>query len=61
SYISKSNIKSVIAAYPHKQWSGCFACTIEEELTLNPCAYSSAIPNFAKTEWGIKLMEPWDN
>ncbi|KAJ5061189.1 hypothetical protein J3E74DRAFT_214796, partial [Bipolaris maydis] len=54
-------IKSVIAAYPHKQWSGCFACTIEEELTLNPCAYSSAIPNFAKTEWGIKLMEPWDN
>ncbi|KAF2446493.1 putative urea hydro-lyase/cyanamide hydratase [Karstenula rhodostoma CBS 690.94] len=58
--ISKHTIESVVAAYPRKQWSGCFAQTIEEELTLKPWAHSSAIPRFAETVAGNKLMEPWD-
>jgi cyanamide hydratase len=58
--ISKRTIESVVAAYPRKKWSGCFAHTIEEELSLKPWAHSSAVPNFAETVAGNKLMEPWD-
>lgn len=58
--ISKHTIESVVAAYPRKQWSSCFAHTIEEEMALKPWAHSSAIPKFAETVAGNKLMEPWD-
>jgi cyanamide hydratase len=58
--ISKHTIESITAAYPRNQWSSCFAHTIEEELALKPWAHSSAIPKFAETVAGNKLMEPWD-
>ncbi|KAF9733690.1 hypothetical protein PMIN06_006532 [Paraphaeosphaeria minitans] len=58
--ISKHTIESVVAAYPRKQWSSCFAHTIGEEIALKPWAHSSAIPKFAETVAGNKLMEPWD-
>lgn len=59
--VSKRTIESIIAAYPRKQWSSCFAHTIEKELDLKPWAHSSAIPKFAETVAGNKLMEPWDH
>ncbi|KAJ4354237.1 uncharacterized protein N0V89_005971 [Didymosphaeria variabile] len=58
--ISKYTIESVVATYPRNQWSSCFAHTIKEELALKPWAHSSAIPKFAETVAGNKLMEPWD-
>jgi len=60
SLISKSTIESVVAAYPRGYWSSCFAHTIGKEMGLKPWAHSSAIPNFAATVAGNKLMEPWD-
>ncbi|KAJ4302707.1 hypothetical protein N0V90_001597 [Kalmusia sp. IMI 367209] len=58
--ISRATIESVVAAYPRGHWSSCFAHTIDEELSLKPWAHSSAIPDFAETVKGNKLMEPWD-
>lgn len=58
--ISRQTIESVVTAYPRGEWSSCFAHVVREELTLKPWAHSSAIPNFAETARGNKLMEPWD-
>ncbi|KAF2866016.1 hypothetical protein BDV95DRAFT_506032 [Massariosphaeria phaeospora] len=58
--ISRQTIESVVAAYPRGHWSSCFSHTIDKELELKPWAHSSAIPNFAPSVAGNKLMEPWD-
>ena len=58
--IHSSTIESVVAAYPRKKWSGCFAATIRKEVGLKPWCHTTSIEGFAEGVEGNKLMEPYD-
>jgi cyanamide hydratase len=59
-YIHQSTIEHVVAAYPRHKWSGCFASTIEEEISAKPWCHSTVIENFREHVLGNKLMEPYE-
>lgn len=58
--IHKDTIESVVAGFPRKKWSSCFATTIREEVGLKPWSHTTAIDGFAEGVEGNKLMEPYD-
>ncbi|RDL42116.1 Cyanamide hydratase [Venustampulla echinocandica] len=60
--VSKGTIESVVAAYPRKGWSACFAKTLRKEISLKPWAHSTHLggKDFPEGVEGNKLMEPYD-
>ena len=60
SLVSASTIESVVAAYPRKQWSCCFADAMNQEMELKPWCHTTANEGFVESVLGNKLMEPYD-
>lgn len=58
--VHKDTIESVVAAFPRKGWSGCFAETMREEMRLKPWCHTTANEGFVEAVLGNELMEPYD-
>lgn len=41
--VHRGTIDDVVAAYPRKQWSSCFAATIREEIRQKPWCHTTAL------------------
>ncbi len=56
-------IENVVAAFPRKGWSGCFAGTIREENAAKPWAHTKHLGEKAFPEGveGNELMAPYDS
>jgi cyanamide hydratase len=59
--ISKSAISNVVAAFPRKEWSSCFAEAMVEEMELKPWCHTTANEGFIEAVLGNELMEPFDH
>jgi len=60
--VATETIENVVAAYPRKGWSGCFAATIRREIDLKPWAHTTHLGegDFAEGVEGNALMARWD-
>lgn len=58
--ISEDVIKQVVEQYPRLKWSGCFAQTIEDEISEKPWCHTTALDGFKEAVEGNKVMEPYD-
>lgn len=58
--ISKETIEDVIAAFPRKAWSNCFADTMREEVSLKPWSHSTANESFIESVEANTLMQPYE-
>ncbi|KAH8598980.1 urea hydro-lyase cyanamide [Bisporella sp. PMI_857] len=60
--VARETIEGVVALFPRKHWSGCFAKTIRKELSLKPWAHTSHLgePGFEERVEGNVLMSEWD-
>ena len=56
--IHETTLEDVVAHFPRKGWSGCFAATIREENELKPWAHTTALgeEDFPNGVLGNKLM-----
>jgi cyanamide hydratase len=59
--ISKATIANVVAAFPRKEWSSCFAEAMVEEMELKPWCHTTANEGFIEAVLGNQLMEPFDH
>jgi len=60
-YIHSETIKSVVAAYPRRNWSKCFSTKIREECEVKPWCHTTALEDgFPNDTENNKLMEPYD-
>jgi cyanamide hydratase len=51
----------VVAAFPRKEWSSCFAEAMVEEMELKPWCHTTANEGFIEAVLGNQLMEPFDH
>lgn len=58
--VNVKTIEEVVALYPRKGWTGCFAGTIRREMELKPWAHTSHIEGFAEIVEANELMAPYD-
>jgi hypothetical protein len=58
--IHPSTIEAVVAKYPRKSWTSCFAACMTKEMDLKPWCRTTAQENFVDDIMGNKLMEPYD-
>ena len=58
--VHEDTIKGIVARYPRKKWTGCFASVVRKECELKPWANTTRIEGFAEMVEGNKLMEPYD-
>jgi cyanamide hydratase len=58
--ISKSTIANVVAAYPRKQWSSCFAEAMTEEMRRKPWCHTTANEGFVENVLGNELMDEFE-
>jgi cyanamide hydratase len=60
--IHQGTIDDVVAAYPRKKWSSCFAATIREENRQKPWCHTTALgeEDFPNGVLGNKLMERYE-
>lgn len=56
--VHRGTIDDVVAAYPRKQWSSCFAATIREENRQKPWCHTTALgeEDFPNDVLGNTLM-----
>ncbi|KAF1982211.1 cyanamide hydratase [Aulographum hederae CBS 113979] len=53
-------VEDVVARWPRKGWSGCFARVVREEVGRKPWAHSTVIEGFAEKVEGNKVMEKYE-
>ena len=58
--ISASTIENVVAAFPRKQWSSCFAAAMTVEMDLKPWCHTTANEGFVEAVLANELMAPYD-
>ncbi|MCJ1471376.1 hypothetical protein MMC13_000015 [Lambiella insularis] len=60
--VHEDTIEDVVAVWPRKGWSRCFADTIRAENGLKPWAHTTALgeEEFPEGVLGNKVMEPYD-
>ncbi|TVY13003.1 Cyanamide hydratase, partial [Lachnellula arida] len=60
--VAIATIENVVAAYPRRRWSACFAATVRRENALKPWAHSTHLGEleFPVGVEGNALMAPWD-
>lgn len=58
--VHKDTIKSIVAKFPRKSWTGCFASTVRKECELKPGSNTTRIEGFAEMVEANTLMEPYD-
>lgn len=60
--IHRGTIDDVVAAYPRKKWSSCFAATIREENRQKPWCHTTALgeEDFPNGVLGNQLMERYE-
>ncbi|KAF2630932.1 cyanamide hydratase [Macroventuria anomochaeta] len=58
--IDTSTIEAVVAKYPRKGWSSCFAACMTKEMELKPWCRTTAQEGFVESIVGNELMEPYD-
>ena len=58
--VDEGVIEQVVKQLPRKQWSSCFAQSIQDEIDAKPWCHTTAIPGFKEAVAGNKLMEPYD-
>lgn len=58
--IDTSTIEAVVAKYPRKGWSSCFAASMTKEMELKPWCRTTAQDGFVESIAGNELMEPYD-
>jgi cyanamide hydratase len=58
----EDTIKDVVARYPRRGWSGCFAAKIREEVEVKPWCHTTALEEkFPRDVENNALMAPWDD
>ncbi|KAL7276870.1 hypothetical protein RUND412_000110 [Rhizina undulata] len=62
SLVHRGTINDVVARFPRKNWSSCFAATVREEIKVKPWCHTTALGenDFAEAVKGNKLMEPYE-
>ncbi|KAH7088990.1 hypothetical protein FB567DRAFT_322159 [Paraphoma chrysanthemicola] len=58
--ISKQAIANVVAAYPRKQWSSCFAAAMTLEMDLKPWCHTTANEGFVDAVLRNEIMREYD-
>ncbi|KAK3068224.1 hypothetical protein LTR53_014380 [Teratosphaeriaceae sp. CCFEE 6253] len=58
--VHEDTIRSVVAKYPRKGWTGCFAGVVRRECELKPWSNTTRIEGFAEMVEANRLMEPYD-
>lgn len=60
--IHPGTIDDVVAAYPRKKWSSCFAATIREENRQKPWCHTTSLgeEDFPRGVLGNQLMERYE-
>jgi cyanamide hydratase len=58
--IAPSTIAAVVARYPRKGWSSCFAACMESEMELKPWCRTTAQEGFVESIRGNEEMERFD-
>jgi hypothetical protein len=58
--ISASTIENVVAAFPRKEWSSCFAAAMKEEMKCKPWCHTTVNEGFVDAVLENGLMAPYD-
>ncbi|KAF3035230.1 hypothetical protein E8E12_004868 [Didymella heteroderae] len=58
--IATETIEKIVAKYPRKGWSSCFAACMTKEMELKPWCRTTAQEGFVESIAGNELMEPYD-
>ncbi|KAJ8117882.1 hypothetical protein OPT61_g1023 [Boeremia exigua] len=58
--IATETIEQVVAKYPRKGWSSCFATCMTKEMDLKPWCRTTAQEGFVESIAGNELMAPFD-
>ncbi|KAI5243979.1 cyanamide hydratase [Aureobasidium subglaciale] len=61
-FVHEDTIKDVVAKYPRREWSGCFAKKIREEVGVKPwCHTTASTEKFPHDVEHNELMAPYDD
>lgn len=58
--VHRDVIEQVVKQFPRMKWSGCFASTIEAEISEKPWCHTTAIPGFKEAVEGNEVMKPYE-